>query len=191
MDDELVRNWFCRNVLPLESVLMRFIRRHTHDNSDVVDIRQDVYERVLIGAARQLPRQAGPYVFTVARNVLINRARRASIISIELVAELDHLVPDFDWLTPERYIDARNKLRRVQQGIDQLPPRCREVILLRKVNGLSTREVASALGVGIDAVEQQTTLGMRALTDFLLGGEGRVVRRRRTKTKGRVAGDHD
>lgn len=174
-----LRRWFCHEVLPLEAALMRFIRRNWRSESEAGDIRQDIYERVLNAAARQLPRQAAPYLFTTARNVLINRARRAKVIAIDLVADIDAHSQDFDVLTPLRHLEGREALRQVQAAIAILPPRCREVILLRKVEGLSTREVAERLGVGIDAVEQQTTAGMRAVTDFMLGGSGRIQRRRR------------
>ena len=175
---EHLRSWFCDQVLPLEPALTRFIRRYWRSKQDVADIRQEVYERVLMGAATALPLQTQAYVFTVARNIMINRARRNAVVYMERVEELDNATANADWLTPERQLTGREELRRVQAGLDKLPPRCREVIRLRKVEGLSTREVAARLGVGIDAVEQQTTLGMRALVDFMLGGDGRIQRRR-------------
>jgi RNA polymerase sigma factor (sigma-70 family) len=189
LDDQALRDWFCWEVLPLEPVLTGFIRRHCRSGEDVADIRQEVYEKVLTAAARALPIQPSAYVFATVRNVMINRARRASVISIELVATLDDITPDADWLTPDRHVDGRQELHRVQLGLDRLPPRCREVIWLRKVEGLSTREVAERLGVGIDAVEQQTMLGMRALTDFMLGGEGRIKRppRAASRNKGKLS----
>ncbi|WP_340318176.1 RNA polymerase sigma factor [Rhizorhabdus argentea] len=174
--------WFCLEVLPREPVLTRFIGRHWRSSDEVPDIRQDVYERVLLGASRALPELSGPYIFTVARNVMINRARRANIIKLGLVTELEQIVPDIDWLTPARHVEAREELTRVQAGLDVLPPRCREVLRLRKVEGLSTREVSQQLGIGIDAVEKQLTLGMRALIDFMHGGDGRVQRPSRART---------
>ena len=182
-----LRAWFCREVLPLEPALMRFIRRHWRTSADLLDIRQDVYARVLEGASRAFPMNAGGYVFTTARNVLINRARHASVVSIELVADIDGLIPTEDWLTPERFVNDREALKRVIDGIDQLPPRCREIIRLRKLEGLGTREVADHFGIGIDAVQQQTMLGMRAITDFLLGGEVKIRRPAVKKSKKKVA----
>jgi RNA polymerase sigma-70 factor (ECF subfamily) len=41
-----------------------------------------------------------------------------------------------------------------------------------------TRETADELGVGIDTVEKQMTLGMRALANFMLGGSAKVQRSR-------------
>ncbi|MDF0546729.1 sigma-70 family RNA polymerase sigma factor [Sphingobium sp. H39-3-25] len=179
VDDKELHAWFCREVLPLEPSLTRFIRRFSRSTEDAIDIRQDVYERALIGASRALPLRAGPYLFTVARNVMINRARRAKVIRMELVTDIQDVAADADWLTPYRHAEARDELRRAQTGLDRLPPRCREVIRLRKVEGLTTQEVADRLRIGRDAVEQQTTLGMRALADFMLGGEGRIKRKER------------
>jgi RNA polymerase sigma-70 factor (ECF subfamily) len=108
---------------------------------------------------------------------LINRAKRARIVSFDVVADLDAISGN-DVLDPERQLLAREELRRIQLGLEQLPPRCREVVLLRKIRGLSTRETANELGIGIDTVEKQMTLGMRALANFMLGGSAKVQRSR-------------
>jgi len=168
--------WFCREVLPLEPGLMRFIRRHWRDTAEVPDLRQEIYERVLTGASREIPGHVPHYVFMIAKNHMINRARRARIIQFDVVADLEAVVVDADVLTPERQLSAREELQKVQAGLHRLPPRCREVIELRKIEGLSTREVAERLRIGINTVEQQTTHGMRALSDFMLGGTGRIRR---------------
>jgi RNA polymerase sigma-70 factor (ECF subfamily) len=132
---------------------------------------------VLQGARHGLPLHAGQFVYTVARNHLINRAKRARIVSFDVVVDLD-ATSGSDVLEPERQLLAREELRRIQLGLEQLPPRCREVVLLRKIRGLSTRETAVELGIGIDTVEKQMTLGMRALANFMLGGSAKVQRSR-------------
>jgi len=177
VDNERLNDWFCREVLPCEPKLTGFIQRRWHVPEEVADIRQEIYERVLIGARRELPAQIAPYLFTIARNHLINRYRRAQVISFDKITYLENMEADGDLLTPERHVMGREELRHLQDGLNVLPPRCREVIFLRKVRGFSTREVAEQLGIGIDAVEQHTTLGMRALVDYLLGGSGKVQRR--------------
>jgi len=177
IDDRSLNAWFCREVLPLERSLTHFIRRNWRVADDVIDIRQEIYEHMLNGARRGLPDNAQRYLYTVARNLLINRVRRAQIVSFELVADLENVDREADFLAAERHLDARDQLRRAQAGLEQLPPRCREVVRLRKVEGLTTREAAEHLGVGIDAIEQQLTHGMRALVDFMLGGTGKVQRR--------------
>ncbi|NIJ20297.1 RNA polymerase sigma-70 factor (ECF subfamily) [Sphingomonas naasensis] len=178
MDEEGVREWFCREVLPLEGLLLRFIRRNWPVADDAVDIAHDVYERV-IGAARSgIPHNPRQYLLTVARNQLINRAKRARIVSFDLVADLETVSIDVDLFETERRLHARDALRRVQAGIDKLSPRIREIVLLRKIEGLDVRETSERLGIGRDAVNHQLAMGMKALADHMLGGAGKIVRRR-------------
>lgn len=178
IDDASLNAWFCREVLPLEPTLTRFILRNWRVADDVIDLRQEIYEQTLNGARNALPLHARHYVYTVARNLLINRAKRARIVSFELVADLEDVERDIDLFAADRQLDARDQLRRAQAGLNALPPRCREVVRLRKVEGLSTKEAAERLGVGIDTIEQQLTMGMRALVDFMLGGTGKIRRPR-------------
>ena len=185
----MLNAWFCREVLPLERALTSFIRRNWRVDADVKDLRQDIYERALAGARAGIPTHTRPYLFTVARNHLINGAKRAQIVSIELVADMPLLEPELDDFGTEAHLSAREELRRTQQALAQLPPRCREVVWLRKVEGLTTRETAERLGVSLDTVEKQITQGMRALVDFMFGGNGKIRRplygRRRSRSGSR------
>lgn len=178
VDDDTLRAWFFREVFPLEAALTRFIRRNWRHGSEIADLRQEVYVRVYSAAREQLPLQAKPFLFAAARNHLINCAKRAQVVSIEYVADLEASAVAIDAATPDRHVAARDELRRVSAGLDRLPTRCRDVVVLRKIEGLSTREAAARLGVGIDTIEQQMVHGMRALVDFMLGGSGRVRRPR-------------
>lgn len=189
IDEATLDAWFCREVLPLEPALTRYIRRHWRNPQDVYDLIHDVYTLALGGARNVLPDYAPAYVFAIARNHLAQQAKRARIISFELVADLDTVEAERDMMAVERLMNARDELRHAQAGLDNLPPRCREVVYLRKVEGLTTREAAERLGVGIDAIEQQLTKGMRALTDFMLGGPGRILRTGRAQHRKRSSHD--
>jgi RNA polymerase sigma factor (sigma-70 family) len=186
IDDSVLQEWFCSQVLPLERALTAFIRRNWRETSEVTDLRQEIYERALVGAQSGLPRHTSGYVHAIARNHIANRARRAKIVSFDLVADFNS-AGHFGTFEPEPALIARDELRRAMRGLEQLPPRCREVVQLRKLEGLTTKEVAERMGVGVDTVEKQLTLGVRALADFMLGGSGRIQRRGRLglgKTRG-------
>jgi DNA-directed RNA polymerase specialized sigma24 family protein len=86
-----VRAWFVREVLPLEAMLMQFLRRNWRNKAEIADLRQDVYVRVFEAARQEIPRYTKPFLFTTARNLLINRMRQAQIVSIEAVADLESL----------------------------------------------------------------------------------------------------
>jgi RNA polymerase sigma-70 factor (ECF subfamily) len=170
--------WFRREVLPLERSLARFVRRNWRVDDEVMDLVHDIYTQAYAGARGGLPANTRQYVFTVARNHLINRAKRARIVSFEMVAELETIEHRADLLDTERHLNAREALRRVQAGLEKLSPRVREIVWLRKVEGLNVRETAERLGIGKDAVNHQVMMGMKALADHMLGGAGRIVRRR-------------
>lgn len=161
-------NWFVDKVLPLEASLMRFLRRNWREENDMLDLRQDIYVRIFESAARGLPDLVKPFVFTTARNLLIDRARHAKIVLIETIADLDTLDIWIDELTPERHASGRTELRQLQLALEALPPRCRQVVELRKIEGLSQRDVAARLGIAEDTVERQVANGMRALANALL-----------------------
>lgn len=176
IEAQTLKAWFFREVLPLEPALMRFLRRNWRNRAELMDLRQDIYARVYDAARAGLPLRTKPFLFAAARNHLINCAKRAQIVSIEQVSELEALNIAVDHVTPERYASARDELKRVQAGLKRLPPRCREVVVLRKIEGLSQRQAAQHMGVSEDTVERQMVQGMRALVDFMLGGSGRIKR---------------
>src|SRR3546814_5518199 len=162
---DALKAWFLREILPLEPALMRFIRRNWRTEADVVDLRQEIYVRIYESACQRLPLNPKPFLFATARNHLIDRARRANIVSFGQVADLEDSSAFEDALTPQRIASSRDELRRVQAGLDTLPPRCRQVIELRKIQGLSQKETADRLGVSVKAIEQQTTRGMRTRSE--------------------------
>jgi len=74
-----------------------------------------------------------------------------------------------DELSPERRLSAWEELKRAARALSGLPPKCREVLWLRRVDELSTREVAQRLGISERTVEGQILKGMRLMTDALFG----------------------
>jgi len=172
-----VQEWFVREVLPLEAILMQFLHHNWRNKSDIADLRQEVYVRVCEAAQKQIPDAAKPFVLTTARNLLINRVRREHVVPIEAVADLDALNLVKDEPGPDRIIIARDELRRLQGALDQISPRSREAVLLGRVEGLSRRQIASRMGIAEDTVRQHLAHGMRALADILYG-PGNDVRRK-------------
>lgn len=169
LEDAEIKAWFQREVLPLERQLVHFIRHNWRLEAEVMDLVHDVYELVIGGARRGLPAATRPYLFTTARNHLINRAKRARIVSFELVADLEVVESELGSFDQERYLNARESLRRVHEALAKLTPRVRQIVQLRKIDGLNVKETAALLGIGSDAVRQQTSTGMRLLADEIFG----------------------
>lgn len=100
---------------------------------------------------------------------MIDRARRARVVSIESIGDLDELSVLVDEVSPERRLNARQELKELSAAFGLLPPRCREVVWLRKVDGISQSEVAERLGISVRTVEFQVQKGMRILAHALFG----------------------
>jgi RNA polymerase sigma-70 factor (ECF subfamily) len=162
-------SWFVREVLPLESALTQFLRRSWRNRSDVDDLCQEVYVRVYEAAQKEIPDPVRPFVFAVARNLIINRVRREQIVPIESLGDLDALNVAADEPGPDRNAMAREELRRLQSALDNLPPRCRQAVVLKKIEGLSRKEIAQRMGISEDTVHRHLTEGRHALADLLYG----------------------
>jgi RNA polymerase sigma-70 factor (ECF subfamily) len=169
--------WFGREILPLEAALMEFLQHNWRNRADLTDFRQDVYVRVYQAAQKQIPDHPRQFLFTTARNLLIDRVRHEQVIPIEAAADLEALEIAVDTPAPDRTLMARDELRRVQAALDRLPAREREAILLGRVEGLSRREIALRKGIAESAVAQYLSRGIRGLVNTLCN-EPPTVRRK-------------
>lgn len=163
-----VEAWFVREVLPLEAVLIQFLSRSGRSKADVEDLRQDVYMRVCAAATKEIPNPARPLVFTIARNLLIDRLRHEQVVPIDVVENLDVLNVAIDERTPDRAVIAREELRKFQAALEKLPERERTIISMQKIEGLSTREIAERTGIPERTVRWSLNEGFRALAELML-----------------------
>jgi RNA polymerase sigma-70 factor (ECF subfamily) len=174
-----VEDWFMREVLPLEPMLSRFLQRNWRNGADINDLRQEAYARLYEAAQRERPAQVKAFLFQIARNIIIDRLRKQSVVSLESVADFDWLNVSDERPSAESYVAARQELRMLQVALDSLPRRCRQVVVLRKVEGLSQKEVAARMGVTTDTVENQMAKGMRLLAQALGQHRGAVANQSR------------
>jgi RNA polymerase sigma-70 factor (ECF subfamily) len=166
-------DWFVREVLPLEAALMQFLQHNWRNKADIADLRQDVYVQVFDAAHTKIPDNAKAFVFQTARNLLINRLKREHIVPIEAVADVEALNATIETPGPERNTIARDELRRLQAALDRLPPRCREAVVLGRIEGLSGREIAARMGITEQAVSAHLINGVRALVNEIYGDDRR------------------
>jgi len=173
MDLQTLKDWFQREVLPLEAILMTYLRQNWRDQSNIEDLLHDVYLQVFHGALERLPENPKAFVFTTARNLLISRVRRHNIVPIETVADLDALGAAIDTPDQERSTIAREELRRLQIAMDRLPAKYRDVVVMRRIDDLSRAEIAVRLGLSEETITTYLRRGMSALADMLYAGQSR------------------
>jgi RNA polymerase sigma-70 factor (ECF subfamily) len=163
-------HWFTREILVHESALMRYLSRSWHRRDEIHDLRQDIYVRIYEAAAKARPTMPKSFMFTTARHLMTDRLRRARVVSIDAVGDLDALNVLIDDISPERRLGARQELKHLTEAFDRLPDRCREVMWLRRVEELPQKEVAQRMGIGEKTVEKQIAKGMRLIAEYFYGG---------------------
>lgn len=163
--------WFVQQILPLESALMQFLQHNWRIEADVPDLRQDIYERVCEAAQERLPDNAKAFLFKTARNLLVDRARRSQIVPIDVTSDFEVMGLASDSPSPESSVLARDELRRLQMALDQLPPRCREAVVMARIDGLSGKEIALRMGVNESTVSIHLANGIRALVNAIYGNQ--------------------
>jgi RNA polymerase sigma-70 factor (ECF subfamily) len=166
-DFDALETWFVDEVLPLEDVLIQFLRRGGRSSAEVEDLRQDLYEKICAAARGGIPHATRAFVFTAARNLLIDRVRHEQIVPFNSVENLEELSLAIDEPAPDRVVIARQELRRLQAALEKLPERQRVAITLRKVHGLSIREISQRMNAAERTVEEHLTHGIRALARIL------------------------
>ncbi|WP_293352678.1 RNA polymerase sigma factor [Phenylobacterium sp.] len=166
--------WLGHHVIPHEPALRNWLRRREVDGLDIDDIVQEVYTRLIALHSVDHVQSPKTYAFQVASSVMINHIRRLKVVSIESVASFEHLDVADDDPSPERIAADRDELRRLQKTLASLPARVAEVFKLRRIEGLSQREVASRLGVAESTVEKHMARGAVLMAGwFKTGGKER------------------
>lgn len=167
MDDRIsVVGWVSSQVLPHEADVRRWLSRYP-GMGDKDDLIQEVYCRMAALERVDHITNGRAYFFQAVRNLIYERVRRARLIPIEVVAELDALGASSDQPDPERSAGAQRELVLVKRLISKLPDRCRRVFELRKMEGVPQREIARRLGVSENVVENEVRRGLRLILQAL------------------------
>jgi len=155
--------WFSEEILPLGPMIERLIARYWRDTAEIEDLRQEVYIRLCQVAKRARPNPVRPYVILTARNLVIDRLRQKRLVSIETMSDIESLAIPDDQPTPEQQVIAQQELDRIQRALNALPQRCREIIVMRKILGVSQRDIARKMGIKEQTVETQVVRGMKRI----------------------------
>lgn len=159
--------WFAEQVLPHEPMLRAWLRSRFPKLGEVDDIVQETYTRVLRARGRGPLDNPKAYVFATARNLALDHFRRAHGTETKTLTEREagHVLDESEGI-PES-LARHQDLELLTEAIQTLPDRCRQVLTLRKIYGLTQKEIAVQLGISEHTVEAQVTIGIRKCTEFL------------------------
>jgi RNA polymerase sigma factor (sigma-70 family) len=130
------------------SRLRRFLSSRARNTSDVPDLAQEVFLRLMRVSRHDVIRSPEAYLFTVASHVVHQHALREAsapqaIDITELLTEPQLTSSD----DPSTAAETDERLKDLQQVLDGLPPKYRTALLLHRFAGFSIEEIGRQLGV--------------------------------------------
>ncbi|HYT03883.1 MAG TPA: sigma-70 family RNA polymerase sigma factor [Gemmatimonadales bacterium] len=160
-DERMYRELVSRYVRPALAVAWEF----TDSLDDAEDLVQEAFRRVVNALPRfEAGRPFAPWFFTILRNVARNAAGERAL---RLHAALDESVYD-EGPTAEEVVEYLELQARVDVQLTSLPDMQRACFRLCMLEGLSSREVAEALGVSDATVRTHVYRARQAMRKAIL-----------------------
>jgi len=168
--------WFVR-ILAHERDLRAFLTRCLAHQDDVSDVVQETYARLLALSPkrRRSVRSWRAFLFATAHNIAVDHLRKRESVSLDALPEI--VAADVVWQggeesSPDEIVNLTQERRLLAQIIKSLPEKCRQVLMLRKVHGLSQKEIALRMGITEHTVEKHVSHGVRLCAARLLEASG-------------------
>lgn len=168
-------NDFEQLVTAYEKNVYNLALRMAGDPDDAADITQETF----IKAYRALGSFRGDskfssWLYRIASNVCLDflrsRSRRAQVpLSFENEDEEGEIeLPDMSQ-NPEKVLMKKLSMEAVRRGMEKLPPKQRQILVLRELCGLSYAELAQTLSVEEGTVKSRIFRARKRLCAILLG----------------------
>jgi RNA polymerase sigma-70 factor (ECF subfamily) len=150
-------------VLKTKGALARYLRQYLSSTDDIQEVLQEAYLKVFCALQNDREREHEPValLYTTVRNLALTRLRHR-----QLVARCNSAVTVSEELRREsksivQQVTRDEQRRQLLQTVNSLPPKCRNVFVLRMIDGLSHREIGERLGIAVSTVEKHLAKGLR------------------------------
>lgn len=158
--------WFAEEVQPYEAALRAYLHGRFPSLPDQDDIVQDTYARLLRARASGTIRHPKAFLFTTARNSALDFFRRKRAVPIGDITHFDESSVLMDRPDVAALVNREQELEILADAVRALPDRCRQVIMLRYLDGLAYKEIAVQLDISTETVKTQLAKGMRRCAEF-------------------------
>ena len=150
-----------------ESALKRFLERFFYDTHDIEDILQEVFLQTWNIEKKQEIQLPKSYLFRVARNMALKELKKKSK---QISAFIEEVNPDelvCNETVTENEVDLSERLILFEKALATLPPRCRNVFVLRKIFGFSQKEIARRMNISVSTVEKHIINGIQRCNVYM------------------------
>ncbi len=138
-----------------------YIFQFTKDMADAEDIVQSIFVKLWTRKHRlKIKTSIKAYLFRSAYNHYIDQLRKEKRKNLFL-QELQYqgLLAQIE----EEESDQEEELNQLEKFINELPQKCKEILLLSKKEGLANKEIARCLNISVKTVESQISIAFRKI----------------------------
>ncbi len=152
-----------------KTALRRYLGRFFRRPQDVEDLLQETFVRAYAAEARGPILMPRAYLFRVAKHVSLNEIARRKNSDTHSVEDFDDpdVVGSGNQPGVEQEVDGRRQLALFANAVAALPSQCRKVLVLKKIEGLSQREIATRLGIAESTVEKHLAKALLLTRDYM------------------------
>lgn len=142
--------------------LKRYLRRFIHSREAADDLAQEAFLRAFAAESKRAIETPKAFLFKVAKNLALNELARQSSVPIEPLGDLEsqQVLEDSSQASGDDVVHNRERIRLLARAVAALPPQCAKVFILRKMQGLSQKEIAARLNISVRTVENHVALGL-------------------------------
>lgn len=159
--------WFAEEVHTHDGQLRAYLRGSYPAVRDIDDVVQESYLRTWKAKLAHPITSTKSFLFQVARNLAIDVLRRKHSAGTESPVALDDLcVPD-EGADVTATLSLQEKIDLLTAALASLPECTREIVFLRKFQGLPQKEVAARFGIAERTVEARLAKGMKSCATYL------------------------
>lgn len=149
--------------------LRRYLGRFFARSQDVDDMLQEVFVRAYAMEAQRPILMPRAYLFRVAKHVALNeiaRRKNSATDSVEDFEQPDVIGSDTQ-PGVEQLVDGKRRLALFANAVAALPSQCRKVLVMKKIEGLSQRDIADRLGIAESTVEKHLAKALLLTRDYM------------------------
>jgi len=150
-----------------QTALKRFISRYLRNTQDIEDVAQEAFLRAYNAERSTHVQQPKSFLFRIAKNIAISELRSKSRKITDYIEDQDESSVLVGEWSPEDEMIAQQKLGIHCEAVASLTEKCRRVYLMRKVYGLSHKEISERLGIAASTVEKHLMNGVQACDEFI------------------------